>query len=448
MSLNTAYAAQVAPLIMQQGQITSMAQFARAKAISDMVQNIGAMPMQFMQMRDQRQAQQQQQQLRTVQTQNAKLEHDQRMREFNDEQTIRGIFDTTPAAPEGGTDWEAIGTQVSKVNPKRGEEYLQIGAEHKANAAKIMQANLETMGRVFRGATAQNWESRKQQVREGLGPAAAAGIPDTYDPEWVQEVNEHLLTANEWLTRNTPHPPSPTREPVTKLLDGTEADLIPGADGNWYLPGDVKTPIAPSRVKPLPRASDNRPPREPVTRLVDGQPQDIIFGDDGNWHPVGNLKAVIAPSRVRVVPKSEGGGVTRAQRVAADVRMQGALRVAEEDFKKQVKAALPGNTGDPELDDPIPQDLIDNLNERKLSILNRYRTQVGLEPFDALPPDWAQGAKPAQKPATAPQVAAVPYTFEDAGNGKVRVIASDGTRVVFPNRTAADAAVTEVSKQK
>src|SRR5207253_6968104 len=123
-----------------------------------------------------------------------------------------------------------------------GEELLTIGAEHKINAAKILQTNLETIGRVFRGATAQNWDARKQQVREGLGAAPAAGIPDTYDPKWVTEINERLETANEWLNRQSPRE-RPTREPVTKLLDGKEADLIPGEDGNWYLPGDIKTPI-------------------------------------------------------------------------------------------------------------------------------------------------------------------------------------------------------------
>ena len=90
-----------------------------------------------------------------------------------EESTIRRtrlvqIFDTTPPLSDGTPDWDTIGAQVSKVNPERGEKYLTIGAEHKANAAKILQGNMETIGRVFRGANAQNWEARKQQVREGF----------------------------------------------------------------------------------------------------------------------------------------------------------------------------------------------------------------------------------------------------------------------------------------
>src|SRR5436309_2638031 len=79
----------------------------------------------FLQTRDQNRVKQQEQQARGLQISNATLENQKLMRDFNDEQTIRNIFDETPTLENGQPDYQTIGAKASKVSPEKGSEYFQ-----------------------------------------------------------------------------------------------------------------------------------------------------------------------------------------------------------------------------------------------------------------------------------------------------------------------------------
>lgn len=363
------YALAIADLLQQQGQIQAMSQFGRVNPMVQAVQQIPQGAAGLVQQHDANAVAAQEQQLRNLQLQNADRTNKQGMRDFADEDTIRKVFKSTPTLPDGEPDWSAISKGVTAAGlPTQAQAFSQLADEQTARAAEMARGKASAAAELFRGATEQSWSS----TRAGLIKAGfpSEGLPETWDAAFVKDAalhaNQVLESADSWLARQNKAPTKlEERDPTKDLYDPVT--------------GEVKTKGTPA----TPKVTFTTP----VTKMVGGKRVDVQRGSDGAWYGLDGAKldaASVTPLPERVGRGGSGGGVTAAQRGAAERWKAEQLNALETALSKG---------------DVLPADL----SAKKLQIENAYRASIGLQTFTQLPPAWTNGKAPPKTPLPTPE---------------------------------------------
>lgn len=374
---NLGFALAAADLIMQGAKARSMAAYNRSAILGDAVRRIPGNVGSLVQARDARQAQEKRDQVFDLQLQDAKLTQQRTMKDMADEQAIRDLFGLVPRTPQGEMDYGRIAEEAMTIDPVRAAQIQQVGEQARVRGRQRAQERAETVAReLFDVQDQDGWERAMSRLsKKGID---TKGLPTIFDRSWRDTAVAEAMTFAQWVAGKAPE----------------EFTLNPG---DVRFRGDTKI-------------AENVKPTEPVQikateiRLVDGRRRDVILGDDGNWYLPGNMQTPIAGDRVRPLPEKVDGEaqITQAQRQSAETRKATRLFQLEQQYQASQRGGDAGLT----VTNPDGTTFslggsgkrpmtAEELYKSKLFIENAYRQELGLARLTELPREWGNGGRPA-----------------------------------------------------
>lgn len=287
---NFGYARSAADLAIAMGQARAHAERARVGTWASAIQSIPQNVLAFVQARDQRAAAAEQQRVRALQTRALERDEQRSLASYAEDDAIKSVLQKMVDPETGRIDWAKAIPEIELINPAKADTHRQrLTAEQR----EIAQYTANFTGDILSAEPDQR-PVRYQSFRQAFSKLPAGNaLPAAYDENAVRDLHlRSLATLGKEPTRaqaekiatrsitvrnpdgtetvqivedtpgqtftSTPTPDKPN-QPVERLVDGRKRDVVWGADGNWYFPGDLKKPIAAARVRPVPDRSKEEP---------------------------------------------------------------------------------------------------------------------------------------------------------------------------------------------
>ena len=411
---NYGYALAAADLMKDIGRTNAMREFGRVQAYAPLAESIPAGLSQVMQNRDARGVQAQNQQLRDLQMRTAQRAEQQQIGEFGRETAIRDLFSLVPRNPDGTQNLQGIANEAMVVDPTSGMQIQGWADQQTQRAAEVTREKALTVARVLGEAKDDNsWKAAIGRLEQS-GIKSPPGTPMTYDPVFQRQLVDGALSNAQWLASKLAKPEMPATETMEILNpDGsTTQEIVP------KIPGIRRTGAPPVKQPKI--------TWEP--RLLDGKRAEVGIDEQGRYYLPGDTKTAINPSRVRLVPEKTTGdaGITPAMKAQAE-RMKGERFIA---LEREYATRNAPPAADPTLPPSNPM-TAEELESRKATIQRSYEAEVGITP----------AAKPAAAPIrTAPLVAVTPTAPAPARQKYYVPDPQGGADFEFDTKEAADVA--------